>query len=97
LESYEPGRIYLTHYGELDYTREKSQQLIQQLLVYTELATTYAADHDALVNALSDYSIERVREIDNRYPDGELRELLAFDADLNAQGLRAWRQRLSRA
>jgi len=87
LESYEPGRIYLTHYGELDYTPEKAQQLIQQLLVYTELATTYAADHDALVNALSDYSIERVREIDSHHPDDELRELLAFDADLNAQGL----------
>ena len=97
LESYGPRRIYLTHYGELDYTPEKTQQLIQQLLVYAELATTYAADHGALVKALSDYSMERVREIDSHLADDELRELLAFDADLNAQGLRAWRQRQSRA
>lgn len=97
LASYQPLRIYLTHYGELAYAAGKAQQLSQQLLAYTDLATTLTADHDALVSALSDYSVARVREIDNQLPEDELRELLAFDIDLNARGLRVWQQRQAAA
>ena len=93
----QPRRIYLTHYGELDYAPGKAQQLSQQLLAYTELATTHAADHGALARALSNYSVARIREIDDQLPDDELRELLAFDIELNAQGLRVWQQRQAAA
>ena len=36
LGSYSPQRVYLTHYGELAYSAEKTQSLAQQLEAYCE-------------------------------------------------------------
>ena len=43
--------------------------------------------------ALGDYALEVIREFDSTAADTELRDLLTFDIDLNAQGLDLWQKR----
>ena len=93
LGSYQPQRIYLTHYGELAYTRKLTDALLQQLASYRDLAPYHAGDKVGLERALSDYSLGLLQEFDTSAPEAELRKLLAFDMDLNAQGLGVWLQR----
>ena len=95
LGSYQPQRIYLTHYGELAYTRELADVLARQIVSYCDLAPPHAGDKAGLERALSDYSMGLLREFETSAPEAELRKLLAFDMDLNAQGLQVWLQRLA--
>jgi glyoxylase-like metal-dependent hydrolase (beta-lactamase superfamily II) len=93
LHDYGPQRIYLTHHGELTYSEDKARLLAGQVTAYRDLAPAYAGDKPALERALSDYSLEQLRPFDSRLPEKEQRQLLAFDMDLNAQGLQVWLQR----
>jgi len=93
LASYQPQRVYLTHYGELVYTQNLTDALLRQLASYRELAPQHAGDQAGLERALSDYSLGLLREFDSSAAEAELRKLLAFDMDLNAQGLQVWLQR----
>jgi glyoxylase-like metal-dependent hydrolase (beta-lactamase superfamily II) len=95
LGSYQPQRIYLTHYGELAYTKELADVLARQVVSYCDLAPPHAGDKAGLERALSDYSLGLLREFETSAPEAELCKLLAFDMDLNAQGLQVWLQRLA--
>ena len=95
LDSYQPQRVYLTHYGELAYTRKLTDALLRQLASYRNLAPHHAGDKAGLERALSDYSLGLLQEFDTSAPEAGLRKLLAFDMDLNAQGLEVWLQRIS--
>ena len=95
LDSYEPEHIYLTHYGALDYTARKVELLRRQIAAYRDLAPLYAGDKASLEQALSDYSLGEIRAFDAASPEAGLRELLAFDMDLNAQGLESWQRRVA--
>ena len=93
LAGYQPERAYLTHYGELPYTKDLSVLLAQQVMAYRDLAPAHQGNNAALEQALSDYSLGLLRKYDAVTPDSDLRKLLAFDMDLNAQGLEVWLQR----
>ena len=93
LASYQPQRVYLTHYGELVYSNELANTLGQQVKAYRDLATTCQGDKVALEQVLTDYSLNLMQELDTGMSDVALRELLAFDMDLNALGLQVWLQR----
>jgi glyoxylase-like metal-dependent hydrolase (beta-lactamase superfamily II) len=93
LRSYDPQRIYLTHSGELLYTNEKVDLLQRQITAYAEMAADYADDLPSLKQALANYSLSMMREFDSQNSDETLLQLLAFDLDLNAQGLAVWQQR----
>jgi glyoxylase-like metal-dependent hydrolase (beta-lactamase superfamily II) len=95
LASYQPQRVYLTHYGELAYTKNLTDTLVRQLVSYHDLALQHAGDKAGLERALSDSSLGLLREFDASAPEVELRELLAFDMDLNARGLEVWLQRIA--
>ena len=97
LASYHPRRVYLTHYGELAYTNELASTLGQQVAAYGDLAAACQGDKAALEHALTDYTLNLMRELNTGLSDIELRELLAFDMDLNAQGLQVWLQRTAKA
>jgi glyoxylase-like metal-dependent hydrolase (beta-lactamase superfamily II) len=97
LGSYAPQRMYLTHSGELQYSSENADNLGRQVDAYRELAQLHVGDKETLELALSDYSLAEMRKCRATSPEGELRELLAFDVDLNAQGLEVWRQRVAQA
>ncbi|MDH4039132.1 MAG: MBL fold metallo-hydrolase [Gammaproteobacteria bacterium] len=92
LESYRPQRIYLTHYGELEYSGELAALLARQVHEYPRLLGELAGDHTAMRNAICDYSIGLLRRFDTGLEKNELEELLAFDIDLNARGVALWLQ-----
>jgi hypothetical protein len=49
-----------------------------------------------LQQRLTDYTLDLLRTFGAQGDETELRDKLAFDMQLNAQGLRAWRQRVER-
>jgi glyoxylase-like metal-dependent hydrolase (beta-lactamase superfamily II) len=95
LDSYHPSRIYLTHSGELEYTKEKAALLGRQVAAYRELAPLHVGNKVAMEQALGDYSLAQMRAFAHAINESELRKLLAFDVDLNAQGLDVWQQRVA--
>jgi glyoxylase-like metal-dependent hydrolase (beta-lactamase superfamily II) len=95
LGSYTPQRLYLTHYGALDYTLEKAQLLARQIRAYSEFAVANATDSGALQQSLSDYSVALLHQFGAKQDEAALRKWLAFDMQLNAQGLQLWQQRAS--
>jgi glyoxylase-like metal-dependent hydrolase (beta-lactamase superfamily II) len=95
LGSYTPQRLYLTHYGELAYSVDKAQLLKRQIKAYCELALADAQDLDRLQEQLSNYSVELLRQFGDCGDDVGWRQSLAFDMQLNAQGLQLWQKRMS--
>lgn len=90
LGRYAPQRMYLTHFGELAYSIEKAQLLAHQIGAYCEFAAAEAIDMARLQDQLSEYSLALLRQFGAREDDAELRSYLAFDMQLNAQGLQVW-------
>lgn len=90
-----PTRIYLTHYGELGYSDRLCHSLIKQVDDYVELAAEYAASAGELEEAIIDYSLQCVREMNPGMEVAAMREMFRHDAQLNAQGLSLWQQRQS--
>lgn len=93
LGSYGPQRMYLTHYGELSYSQQKSQSLGQQVQAYAEFAVTHADDPARLEQALTDYSVKLLRQLDADSSTAQHRDWLQFDMGLNAKGLQVWQRR----
>jgi glyoxylase-like metal-dependent hydrolase (beta-lactamase superfamily II) len=92
LGSYAPRRLYLTHGGELRYTPAKAALLARQIEAYREFATNTAAS--ALQQRLMDYTLDLLRRFGAEGDESDFRDKLAFDVQLNAQGLQAWRRRV---
>lgn len=93
LDSYAPQRMYLTHHGMLEYSVEKAQLLARQIKAYCEFAMADARDTAKLQQSLVDYSLELLRQFGAPDDETDLRNYLAFDLQLNAQGLQVWQQR----
>ena len=94
LASYSPQWMYLTHYGELAFTRGASELLLEQVETYAKLAPDFAGNHQAMKAALLDYTLSKLARF---LPGGEkpeaFAEQLAWDMELNAQGLQVWLQK----
>ena len=90
LDSYNPRFIFLTHFGRLDYAPETAALLRRQVKDYCEMARDCGDNGERLQSKLGEYSLALLRDIG----DGESAvcwsEALAFDLQLNAQGLLAW-------
>jgi glyoxylase-like metal-dependent hydrolase (beta-lactamase superfamily II) len=103
LASYQPQRMYLTHSGALHYTPAVAHLLQRQINEYRAIAADHfagqsgdsAADINALQLRLSDYAVELCQHFEGSGDADELRKHLAFDMQLNAQGLTMWWQRKS--
>jgi glyoxylase-like metal-dependent hydrolase (beta-lactamase superfamily II) len=97
LGSYAPQRMYLTHYGVLDYSLEKAQFLERQIHAYCEFAAAETTDLACLQQLLCDYALELLHQLGASHGEADLRQFLAADMQLNAQGLRLWQQRVRNA
>lgn len=97
LGSYAPQRLYLTHYGALDYSLEKAQLLERQIHAYCEFARAETLDIGLLQQQLGDYTLELLHQFGAPYDEALLRQFLAADMQLNAQGLQLWQQRSTSA
>jgi glyoxylase-like metal-dependent hydrolase (beta-lactamase superfamily II) len=108
LASYRPLRMYLTHSAVLQYSPAVAELLQRQISDYCAIATEHftalsagnLAECDTAIHALqqrlSDYTIGLCQQIKRCVGRDELRNRLAFDMQLNAQGLRVWWQRKAR-
>jgi len=95
LMSASPRCFYLTHFGRIDASERNAEQLRRQIHDYGEMARRYPNDpggEAALAEALFAYTRDAVRAAGVRATDDALRQLLAVDMELNAQGLASWRR-----
>ena len=102
LMSYQPRRMYLTHYGCLENPAALAEDLRQSVRDLAALALAEEAGPkegrlDRLRTAVGDYLARRVQDHGCELPESRVRELLALDTDLNAQGLEVWLTRRQKA
>ncbi len=93
LAAMQPERIFLTHYGELAYSKAAHRMLLEQIEAYLPMAREHGGDPETLEGAIIDYSLDYLARLNPGEDMSPLREPLRHDADLNAQGLAAWYQR----
>jgi glyoxylase-like metal-dependent hydrolase (beta-lactamase superfamily II) len=96
LLAFAPQRMYLTHYGCVEEVPRLARELRAALQRYVALARSIgdARDrHVRLVAALADDALQALRPRGLPMSEAQLREFLAFDMDLNAQGLEVWLDR----
>lgn len=94
LSAYSPSRMYLTHYGELAYTEKLARLLCQQIAAYREFAPEYVGQTVALAQRIIEYTLECMRPFDPPGGEAANRKLVELDAQLNAQGLEVWLNRM---
>lgn len=91
-----PAVMYLTHYGEVRDLERLAAQFLAQVDAMVDAARALAdapRRHEALKRAFSGIYIAELRRSGSTLPEERLRELLAIDVELNAQGLGTWLDR----
>ncbi|TAN07931.1 MAG: MBL fold metallo-hydrolase [Rhodanobacteraceae bacterium] len=94
-----PEHIYLTHYSRIDTVRKLAADLREALAAYQRIARANASAtdrHARIYTALMDYHLDQLRARRNPLPEARQRELLDMDAEINAQGLEVWLDRLAK-
>lgn len=90
---YKPDRMYLTHYGAIDSVEQRAKELIRRVQGYVLIARRFANvenRQEALEEALMQASINDLRAMGSEQPEQAIRDCIAFDIKLNAQGLEVW-------
>lgn len=96
LVALDPPAIHLTHFGPVGDIKRLGDDLHATIDAMVEMTTQLAdADnrHDALVQALTQLYARRAHAHGCRLADDQVRQLLAVDTELNAQGLEVWLDR----
>ena len=98
--AFEPACMYLTHYGAVADVPRLGALFLQLLDAFVALANTLpegADRHRALVEGLFVIEMRSLREHGSALDENAVRELLALDNELNAQGIAVWlKKRASR-
>jgi glyoxylase-like metal-dependent hydrolase (beta-lactamase superfamily II) len=95
----QPRFMYLTHYGAVTDATALSVQFLAQVDAMAQAARSLASTpdryerHDRLKRAFGEIYLGELRRCGSTLPEARLRELLATDIELNAQGLGAWLDR----
>ena len=98
--AYAPECMYLTHYGRVTEVPRLAQLLLRQLDAMVAFALGVPNDehrHAALTNGFADIHLTSLRAHGSTLPETRVRELLAMDLELNAQGVAVWLDRRQRA
>lgn len=91
-----PMLMYLTHYGAVGNPEQLAVQFLAQVDAMASAARELAnmpegpERHERLTRAFGDIYLAELRRSGSTQPESFLRELLATDIELNAQGLGAW-------
>jgi len=95
LLSFNPQRVYLTHYGMLENPQERAEQLHQDLDAYVKIALSLDAEnrYENLLEQISRYHMENIQAHGCTLPTKEIDRLIGSDLVLCAQGLDIWLQR----
>ena len=98
LLSYKPQAVYLTHFGRVTNIEKLGSDLRNCLDQFTEMALVLKqegkAQQDSLASGVQQILRDRLRKHNCQLPESRQDELLAFDYQLNAQGIKVWLDRL---
>jgi len=91
--SFRPQQMFLTHYSRVTDVGRLAHDLFEQIDAMVDIALAHAADadrHAHIMASLTQLYISRARAHGCAFDDTRVRELLAMDIELNAQGLEVW-------
>ena len=92
--SYQPERMYLTHYGCVTDTERLARELHEQIDLYVAVARDASgageARHQRMKEGLAEIMLTRLAAHGCTMDREQILALLAMDLDLNAQGLGCW-------
>jgi glyoxylase-like metal-dependent hydrolase (beta-lactamase superfamily II) len=93
--SFDPRTIYLTHYGRVDYPLVLAEDLRKSIRELADLALAEEANaqegrSERLQKGVAAQLIAGARSHGCELDDAQIREILAVDIELNAQGLEVW-------
>ena len=92
----EPQTLYLTHFGAVRYEPRLATQMLAQIdaMVVAARSLATAADrHKQLKDACERIYVSELLRCGSTVEDGAMRQILATDVELNAQGLGSWLDR----
>jgi glyoxylase-like metal-dependent hydrolase (beta-lactamase superfamily II) len=90
---FRPQQMFLTHYSRVTDVERLARDLSEQIDAMVRVALAHAADtdrHAAIMTALADLYVSRASAHGCTFDAVRVRELLAMDIELNAQGLEVW-------
>jgi hypothetical protein len=93
---YGPRQMFLTHYSRVTDVERLAGDLHEQIDAMVAIARGHANDaerHARITGDLADLYVRRVRDHGCAFGADRVRELLAMDIELNAQGLEVWLDR----
>jgi glyoxylase-like metal-dependent hydrolase (beta-lactamase superfamily II) len=89
----DPAYVYLTHYGRVGNVAHLGHVLRRGIASYERLARHHATApdrHAKIREALTAHTLEELRTMSAPLSEARMHELLAFDMELNTQGLEIW-------
>lgn len=90
---FHPTQMFLTHFGRVTDVAKRATDLHHQIDAMAEIARLHATDsdrHAKMVRDLGDLYVTRAKSHGCTFDDAKIRDLLAMDIELNAQGLEVW-------
>src|SRR5690606_17213151 len=93
LLAYQPACMYLTHFGRVEEPERLSIQLLSQVDAMAAAARELVdapQRHEQLKRAFGEIYMGELRRCGAQQSEDLIRELLATDIELNAQGLGVW-------
>jgi len=96
IAAFAPDHAYVTHYGRVGDVPRLAELLLGQLdemVACARAVPAGAGRHAALTEGLWSIHLRRLRTHGVTLPDSRIRELLALDLELNAQGIAIWLDR----
>lgn len=99
--AFEPEWLYLTHFGRVGDVARLGRLMIEQVEAVAALALRCEGDAKArqaqLEEALARHYLDGLRAHGCMLADAAIRDFLALDIGLNAEGLLVWRARMEKA
>lgn len=97
LMSYQPEKMYLTHFGAIEANQLISQQLCDQIRNYVDIVQTAGDVEDITVEQiqtlLTNYTLQCLTDLGCTISHDKASKMIYMDMKLNSQGLLIWHQR----
>ena len=96
LMSYQPLRVYLTHFGSINVTHDQSEQLCQQIDAYVAFMASQPEQDVTIENLkafLGEYTYQKLTDHGTTISKEEFHKIMNMDFELNSQGLLVWYSR----
>lgn len=93
LMSYQPKRMYLTHFGMVEDAEGLANDLRRKLQEYVLLTKRHGEQdnrHQALKNAITQLHIDDLKRMNAQLDEEDIKNIFSVDLELNTQGLLFW-------